>query len=94
MSIPSEVAFEEDLPLPARVAAREENDRIRARLRELRPGQSFFLPCPEGTTPAAWQTRIAVVANRLLGSGRVATAQREENGTRGVRVWRRERADA
>lgn len=89
MRSPSEVAFEDGLPLPRRVTAREENDRIRARLRELRPGQSFFLPCPEGVTPAVWQTRIAVVANRLLGSGQVATEQRSEDGTKGVRVWRR-----
>ncbi|MBW8268315.1 hypothetical protein [Caldovatus aquaticus] len=94
MSIPSEVAFEEDLPLPARVAAREENDRIRAALRALAPGQSFFLPCPEDVALARWQTRIAVVANRLLGAGQVATSQCVERGRRGVRVWKRGDTDA
>ncbi|GGG51376.1 hypothetical protein GCM10010964_43260 [Caldovatus sediminis] len=85
---PSDLKVEDNLPLPARVRARERNDRIRALLRALRPGQSAFLPCPEGMKPTCWRSRIAVVASRLLGARQVATAHREENGLCGVRVWR------
>jgi len=89
MTFPSDLPVDTNHPLPKRALVREENDRIRARIKALKPGESFFLPCPPDYTNQLWQARIAGVANRLLGKKQITTQQTTENGVVGLRVWKR-----
>jgi hypothetical protein len=59
-------------------------------LGDLKPGQSAFIS-EDLMTPDSVQTTVWRIRSKFKGEGRVyRTAQQEEDGVRGTRVWRDE----
>lgn len=79
----SDIKIEKGVPIPIGYSSR--SDSITALLRSMEVGDSFF---KVSDSPARLQVAITS-CKRHVGEGKVfVTRTREENGVKGIRVWR------